>query len=169
MFTRPGLLLREALAKNRIDDATKLVESIPEKMAKRPQGRFLQAQLALARGDAAKAYETGPASAQGDAQLRAAAALCWRGHQQLGQIPDAENMLGRPSSSCRKTGACVVSTPICSCRHASRPAHLTRSKAVIDSGKVDADTLLIYGRAQMAQGNFAAADARLCAGRQITT
>ena len=42
---------------------------------------------------------------------------------------------------------------------ARQPARaLDTLKAVIDSGKVDADTLLIYGRAQMAQATFAAAD-----------
>ena len=34
VYEARSLLLREAPAKNRIDDATKLVESIPEKMAK---------------------------------------------------------------------------------------------------------------------------------------
>lgn len=158
VYEARSLLLREALAKNRIDDATKLVESIPEKMAKRPQGRFLQAQLALAKGDAAKARELGQPLLKVMPNYVPLLRLLAGAHQQLGQIPDAENMLGQAlkqlpeDRSLRRQYANLQ-------LQARQPARaLDTLKAVIDSGKVDADTLLIYGRAQMAQGNFAAAD-----------
>ncbi|MFZ8442039.1 tetratricopeptide repeat protein, partial [Staphylococcus aureus] len=52
-----SLLLRMALGRQQLDAAAKLVDSMPPALAKKPQGRFLQAQVALAKGDAAKARE----------------------------------------------------------------------------------------------------------------
>lgn len=153
-----SLLVREALAKNRIEEATKLVESMPEKMSKRPQGHFLQAQLALAKGDAAKARELGQPLLKLMPNYVPLLRLLAGAYQQLGQIPDAENMLGQAlkqlpeDRSLRRQYANLQ-------LQARQPARaLETLKAVVDSGKVDADTLLIYGRAQMAQGNFSAAD-----------
>ena len=103
VYEARSLLLREALAKNRIDDATKLVESIPEKMAKRPQGRFPQAQLALAKGDAAKARELGQPLLKVMPNY-VPLLRCWReptSNWVRSRTP--KTCWGRPSSGCRKT------------------------------------------------------------------
>ena len=52
-----SLLLRMALGRQQFEVATKLVDDTPPALAKKPQGRFMQAQLALAKNDPAKAKE----------------------------------------------------------------------------------------------------------------
>lgn len=158
-FEPRNLLLRDALSKGRLEEASKLVESMPAAMTKRAQGIFLQAQLALAKGEPAKARDLGQPLLKSMPNYVPLLRLMAGAYQQLGQIPDAENMLGQAlkqlpeDRSLRRQYANLQ-------LQSRQPARaLETLKPVVDSGKVDADTFLIVGRAQMAQGNFGAADA----------
>ncbi len=151
-------LLRAALSAQKLDEAARLVDGMPEAVAKKPMGRFMQAQLALARGDAAKTRDLSQpllkAMPNYPPLLRVAAGA----YQQLGQIADAENLLSQ---------ALKLSPDDIGLRRqyanlqlqARAPAKaLEVLRPLLESGKADAETLLVGGKAQLLQGNFPAAD-----------
>lgn len=153
-----ALLVRMALARQQTDVAAKLVEGMSPALAKRPQGRLMQAQLALAQGDATKARDLSLPLLKPMPNYLPLLRLAAGAHQQLGELAEAENLLNQavklaPNDLAlrRQYAGLLVQ------RRATGKA-LDTLAPILEGGHADAETLLLAGKAQLMQGNFEAAD-----------
>lgn len=153
-----SLLLRLAFGEKKLDVATKLVEDMPPAQAKKPQGRFLQAQLALAKGDAAKARELSLPLLKAMPNYLPLLRLASGAHQQLGELADAENLLNQAIKLAPEDLALRRQFAGLQLQRRAPAKTLETIKPLLESGKADAETLLLAGKAQLMQGNFEAAD-----------
>jgi cellulose synthase operon protein C len=157
-FDARSLLVRLAFGRQQVDAAAKLIEGMPPAVAKQPRGRFLQAQLALAKNDAAKARELALPLLKLMPNYLPLLRLAAGAHQQLGELADAENLLSQALKltpddlGLRRQFAGLLLQ-----RRAPAKA-LEALRPVLDGGKADAETLLLAGKAQLMQGSFEAAD-----------
>lgn len=157
-FDARSLLVRLAFGRQQVDAAAKLIDGMPPAVAKQPRGRFLQAQLALAKNDAAKARELALPLLKLMPNYLPLLRLASGAHQQLGELAEAENLLNQALKltpddlGLRRQYAGLLLQ-----RRAPAKA-LEALRPVLDSGKADAETLLLAGKAQLMQGNFEAAD-----------
>jgi putative PEP-CTERM system TPR-repeat lipoprotein len=151
-------LLRLALQKQSLDVAAKLVDDMPPALAKRPQGRFLQAQLALAKGDAAKASELSQPLLKVLPNYLPLLRLAAAAYQQLGQLPDAENLLNQAIKLAPEDPGLRRQFASLQLQRRAPAKTLETLKPMLESGRVDVETLLLAGKAQLMQGNFEAAD-----------
>ena len=157
-FDARSLLVRLAFGRQQVDAAAKLIEGMPPALAKQPRGRFLQAQLALARKDAAKARELALPLLKQMPNYLPLLRLAAGAHQQLGELAEAENLLNQALKltpddlGLRRQFAGLLLQ-----RRAPAKA-LDALRPLLDGGKADAETLLLAGKAQLMQGNFEAAD-----------
>ncbi|RZL36548.1 MAG: PEP-CTERM system TPR-repeat protein PrsT, partial [Rubrivivax sp.] len=157
-FDARSLLVRLAFGRQQIDAAAKLIDGMPPAVAKKPQGRFLQAQLALAKNDAAKARELALPLLKLMPNYLPLLRLAAGAHQQLGEMAEAENLLNQAvklapeEPSLRRQFASLL-------LQRRMPAKaLDALRPTLDGAKVDAETLLLAGKAQLMQGDFEAAD-----------
>ena len=153
-----ALLVRMAFSRQKLDAATKLVEDMPPALAKKPQGRFLQAQLALAKGDAAKARELALPLLKLMPNFLPLLRLASGAHQQLGELADAENLLNQALKLSPDDLALRRQFAGLQLQRRAPAKTLETLRPVLESGKADAETLLVAGKAQLMQGNFEAAD-----------
>lgn len=160
-------LLRGALAANRLDEAAKLVSAMPEPMTKKPQGRFMQAQLALAQGDAAKARDLTVPLLKILPNYLPLLRLAAAAHQQLGQMPEAESLLGQALKLAPEDASLRRQFANLQLQGRSPGKALDEIKPLLDSGRADAETLLIAGKAHLLQGNFKEADAAFTAAAKL--
>jgi putative PEP-CTERM system TPR-repeat lipoprotein len=153
-----SLLVRLALGRQEVDAAAKLVEATPPAVAKKPQGRFLQAQIALARNDAAKAKELSAPLLKLMPNYLPLLRLGAAAHQQLGELADAENLLNQALKLApEETGLRRQFASLQLQRRAPNKT-LETLRPLLESGKADAETLLLAGKAQLMLGNFEGAD-----------
>lgn len=153
-----SLLLRLAFANQKLDEATKLVDEMPPAVAKKPQGRFMQAQLALARNDAAKAKELALPLLKVMPNYLPLLRLAAGAHQQLGELADAENLLNQAVKLAPDDLALRRQFAGLQLQRRAPAKTLDTLKPLLESGKADAESLLLAGKAQLMQGNFEAAD-----------
>ncbi|MBA4217642.1 MAG: PEP-CTERM system TPR-repeat protein PrsT [Methylibium sp.] len=153
-----SLLLRMALGRQQLDAAAKLVDSMPPALAKKPQGRFLQAQVALAKGDAAKARELALPLLKLMPNYLPLLRLASGAHQQLGELPDAENLLNQALKLTPDDPGLRRQFAGLQLQRRSPAKALETLRPLLESGKTDAETLMLAGRAQLLQGNFEGAD-----------
>lgn len=153
-----SLLLRLAFSRKDMEGAAKLVDGMPPAVAKKPQGRYLQAQLALAKDDAAKARELALPLLKAMPTYLPLLRLAAGAHQQLGELAEAENLLNQ---------ALKLSPDDIGLRRQFASLQLQRRepaktldtlRPVLESGKADAESLLLAGKAQLMQGDFENAD-----------
>ncbi|KQV96392.1 XrtA/PEP-CTERM system TPR-repeat protein PrsT [Pelomonas sp. Root1237] len=153
-----SLLLRLAFGRQQIDVATKLVDEMPPDLAKKPQGRFMQGQLALAKGDAAKAKELAVPLLKVMPNYLPLLRLASGAHQQLGELADAENLLNQALKLAPEDLALRRQFAGLQLQRRSPAKTLETLRPMLESGRADADSLLMAGKAQLMQGNFEAAD-----------
>jgi len=153
-----SLLVRMAFSRQQVDAAAKLVDAMPPAMAKKPQGRFLQAQLALARGDAAKAKELALPLLKLMPHYLPLLRLASGAHQQLGELADAENLINQALKLAPEDFALRRQFANLQLQRRAPAKTLETLRPVLESGKADAETLMLAGKAQLMQGNFEAAD-----------
>ena len=153
-----SLLVRMAFGRQKIDAAAKLVEEMPPAVAKKPQGRFLQAQLALAKGDAAKARELSLPLLKVMPNFLPLLRLASGAHQQLGELADAENLLNQALKLAPDDLALRRQFAGLQLQRRAPAKTLETLRLALETGKADAETLLLAGKAQLLQGNFEAAD-----------
>lgn len=153
-----SLLLRLAFGSQKLDVATKLVEEMPPAVAKKPQGRFMQGQLALAKGDAAKAKELAVPLLKLMPNYLPLLRLASGAHQQLGELADAENLLNQALKLAPDDLALRRQFAGLQLQRRAPSKTLETLKPVLEASKADAETLLLAGKAQLMQGNFEAAD-----------
>ena len=153
-----SVLMRMALARQQLDAATQLVSDMPPALASRPQGRFLQAQLALAKGDAAKARELSTPLLKLLPNYLPLLRLASAAHQQLGQLPDAENLLNQALKLAPEDAGLRRQFASLQLQQRAPAKTLDTLRPMLDSGRADAETLMLAGKAQLMQGNFEAAD-----------
>ncbi|RZJ13301.1 MAG: PEP-CTERM system TPR-repeat protein PrsT [Rubrivivax sp.] len=153
-----ALLVRLAFSRNQTDVAAKLVEGMPAAVAKKPQGRFLQAQIALARNDAAKAKELAVPLLKVMPNYLPLLRLASGAHQQLGELADAENLLNQALKLAPEDGGLRRQFAGLQLQRRAPAKTLETLRPLLESGKADAEVLLLAGKAQMMQGNFEAAD-----------
>jgi putative PEP-CTERM system TPR-repeat lipoprotein len=153
-----SLLVRMAFGRQQLDVATRLVDAMPPALAKKPQGRFLQAQLALAKGDAAKARELALPLLKLMPHYLPLLRLAAGAHQQLGELPDAENLLNQAIKLAPEDLALRRQFAGLQLQRRAPAKTLETLRPLLDSGKADAETLLLAGKAQLMQGNFEGAD-----------
>jgi len=153
-----SLLVRLALGRQQVDAAAKLVEAMPPALAKKPQGRFLQAQLALAQGDAAKTRELALPLLKLMPNFLPLLRLASGAHQQLGELADAENLLNQALKLAPEDLALRRQFAGLQLQRREPAKTLDTLRPVLEAGKADAETLLLAGKAQLMQGNFEAAD-----------
>lgn len=153
-----ALLVRMAFGRQKLDEATQLVNEMPEAVAKRPQGRFLQAQLALAKGDAAKARELAVPLLKAMPNYLPLLRLASGAHQQLGEMADAENLLNQALKLAPDDVGLRRQFANLQLQRRAPDKALETLRPLLDSGKADSETLLMAGKAQLLQGNFEAAD-----------
>jgi cellulose synthase operon protein C len=163
-----SLLMRIALGRQQFDVASKLVDEMPPSVAKKAQGRFLQAQLALAKGDAAKARELALPLLKLMPNYLPLLRLASGAHQQLGELADAENLLNQalkvaPDDLALRRQYAGLQLQ----RRAPAKALETLRPVLEATNKADADTLLLAGQAQLTQGNFEAADQAFAAAAKL--
>lgn len=157
-FDARSLLLRMAFGRQQLDVATKLVDGMPQGLAKKPQGRFLQAQLALAKGDAAKARELALPLLKLMPNYLPLLRLASGAHQQLGELPDAENLLNQALKLTPDDPGLRRQFAGLQLQRRAPAKTLETLRPLLESGKADAETLLLAGKAQLMQGNFEGAD-----------
>ncbi len=162
-----SLLLRLAFGRQKLDVATKLVEEMPPELAKKPQGRFMQAQLALAKGDAAKAKELSLPLLKLMPNYLPLLRLASGAHQQLGEIADAENLLNQAIKLAPEDLALRRQFAGLQLQRRAPAKTLETLRPVLEAAKADADTLLLAGKAQLMQGNFEAADQAFAAAAKL--
>ncbi|HEY8876450.1 MAG TPA: XrtA/PEP-CTERM system TPR-repeat protein PrsT [Roseateles sp.] len=162
-----SLLLRLAFGSQKIDAATKLVEGMPPAMAKKPQGRFMQAQLALAKGDAAKAKELALPLLKLMPDYLPLLRLASGAHQQLGELADSENLLSQALKLAPDDLALRRQFAGLQLQRRAPAKTLETLKPVLESAKADAETLLLAGKAHLMQGNFEAADQAFAAASKL--
>lgn len=153
-----SLLLRMAFGRQQIDAAAKLVEGMPPALAKKPQGRFLQAQLALAKGDAAKAKELSLPLLKLLPNYLPLLRVASGAHQQLGEIADAENLLNQAIKLAPEDLALRRQFAGLQLQRRAPAKTLETLKPVLEAAKADVETLLLAGKAHLMLGNFEAAD-----------
>jgi len=153
-----SLLLRLAFGSQKLDVATKLVEGMPPTLAKKPQGRYLQAQLALAKGDAAKARELALPLLKQMPNYLPLLRLAAGAHQQLGELADAENLLNQALKILPDDLALRRQFAGLQLQRRVPAKALETLKPVLESAKADVETLMLAGKAQLMLGNFEAAD-----------
>ena len=153
-----SLLVRMAFGDKKLDVATQLIEGMPEALANKPQGRFLQAQLALAKGDAAKARELALPLLKLMPNFLPLLRLASGAHQQLGELADAENLLNQALKLAPEDLALRRQFAGLQLQRRAPAKTLETLKPVLESAKADVETLLLAGKAQLMQGNFEAAD-----------
>jgi putative PEP-CTERM system TPR-repeat lipoprotein len=153
-----SLLLRLAFGHQKLDVATKLVEEMPPAQAKKPQGRFMQGQLALAKGDAAKARELALPLLKLMPNYLPLLRLAAGAHQQLGEIADAENLLNQALKLAPEDLALRRQFAGLQLQRRSPAKTLETLRPLLETGRADAETLMLAGKAQLMQGNFEAAD-----------
>lgn len=153
-----SLLVRLAFSRQQIDVAAKLVEEMPPAVARKPQGRFLQAQLALARNDAAKARELALPLLKVLPNYLPLLRLASGAHQQLGELADAENLLNQAIKLAPEDPGLRRQFASLQLLRRSPAKTLETLRPLLESGKADAETLLLAGKAQLMQGNFEGAD-----------
>ncbi|MFG6460616.1 XrtA/PEP-CTERM system TPR-repeat protein PrsT [Roseateles sp. DXS20W] len=162
-----SLLVRLAFGRQQLDEAAKLIEGMPPALAKKPQGRFLQAQLALAKNDAAKARELALPLLKLMPNYLPLLRLAAGAHQQLGQLADAENLLNQALKLAPEDGGLRRQYAGLQLQGRSPAKTLETLRPVLDSGKADAETLLLAGKAQLMQGNFEGADRAFAAAAKL--
>jgi putative PEP-CTERM system TPR-repeat lipoprotein len=153
-----SLLIRLAFSRQQVDAAAKLVEGMPPAVAKKPQGRFLQAQLALAQNDAAKARELALPLLKLLPNYLPLLRLASGAHQQLGELADAENLLNQALKLAPEDASLRRQFASLQLQRRAPAKTLETLRPVLESGKADAETLLLAGKAQLMQGNFEGAD-----------
>ncbi len=162
-----SLLLRLALGRQKLDVAAKLVDDMPPALAKKPQGRFLQAQLALAKGDAAKSRELALPLLKLMPNFLPLLRLASGAHQQLGELADAENLLNQALKLAPDDLALRRQFAGLQLQRRAPAKALETLRPVLESAKADVETLLLAGRAQLMQGNFEAADQAFSAAAKL--
>jgi len=153
-----SLLVRLAFGRQQLDAAAKLIDGMPPALAKKPQGRFLQAQLALARNDAAKAKELALPLLKIMPSYLPLLRLASGAHQQLGELADAENLLNQAVKLAPEDTGLRRQFASLQLQTRAPAKTLETLRPVLESGKADAETLLLAGKAQLMQGNFEGAD-----------
>jgi putative PEP-CTERM system TPR-repeat lipoprotein len=153
-----ALLVRMAFGRQQIAAAAKLVADMPPGLAKRPQGRFLQAQLALAQGDAAKTRELALPLLKLLPNYLPLLRLAAGAHQQLGELADAENLMNQAIKLAPDDLGLRRQFAGLQLQRRAPAKALETLRPVLESGKADVETLLLAGKAQLMQGNFDAAD-----------
>jgi putative PEP-CTERM system TPR-repeat lipoprotein len=153
-----SLLVRLAFSRQQVDAAAKLVDGMPPAVAKKPQGRFLQAQLALAQNDAAKARELSLPLLKLLPNYLPLLRLASGAHQQLGELADAENLLNQALKLAPEDPSLRRQFASLQLQRRAPAKTLETLRPVLESGKADAETLLLAGKAQLMQGNFESAD-----------
>ncbi|MCE4553736.1 XrtA/PEP-CTERM system TPR-repeat protein PrsT [Pelomonas cellulosilytica] len=157
-FEARSLLVRLAFGRKDFDAAAKLIDAMPPALAKKPQGRFLQAQLALAKNDAAKAKELALPLLKVLPNYLPLLRLAAAAHQQLGEPADAENLLNQAIKLAPEDGGLRRQYASLQLQRRAPGPALETLRPVLESGRADGDTLLLAGKAQLLQGNFEAAD-----------
>lgn len=153
-----SLLVRLAFGRQQVDVAAKLVDEMPPALAKKPQGRFLQAQVALAKGDAAKARELALPLLKVMPNYLPLLRLASGAHQQLGEMADAENLINQALKLAPEDVALRRQFANLQLQRRAPAKTLETLRPMLESGKADAETLLLAGKAQLMQGNFEEAD-----------
>jgi len=153
-----SLLVRLAFGRQQLDAAAKLVEGMPPAIAKKPQGRFLQAQLALAKNDAAKARELALPLLKLIPNYLPLLRVASGAHQQLGELAEAENLLNQALKLAPEDAGLRRQFASLQLQRRAPAKTLETLRPALESGKADAETLLLAGKAQLMQGNFEAAD-----------
>ncbi len=159
-------LLRLALGRQQLDVAARLVAEIPPELTKKAQGRFLQAQLALAQGDATKARDLSLPLLKLLPQYLPLLRLASAAQQQLGALPEAEGLLGQALKLAPDDPSLRLQYAGLQLQRRSPAQALDALRPLLDSGKAGAEVLMLAGRAQLLQGNFAAADQAFTAAAQ---
>jgi putative PEP-CTERM system TPR-repeat lipoprotein len=167
LYEPRSLLMRVALGQQKLDVATKLVDDMPPAVAKKPQGRFLQAQLALAKNDAAKAKELAQPLLKQMPNFLPLLRLAAGAHQQLGELADAENLLNQAIKLAPEDLSLRRQFASLQLQRRAPAKTLDTIRPMLDSGKADAETLLLAGKAQLMQGNFEAADQAFSAAAKL--
>ncbi|MGM9481729.1 XrtA/PEP-CTERM system TPR-repeat protein PrsT [Roseateles sp. NT4] len=162
-----SLLLRLAFGNQKLDVATKLVEEMPPAVAKKPQGRFMQGQLALAKGDAAKAKELALPLLKVMPNYLPLLRLAAGAHQQLGELADAENLLNQAIKLAPNDLALRRQFAGLQLQRRAPAKTLETLKPVLEAAQADSETLLLAGKAQLMQGNFEAADQAFSAAAKL--
>jgi len=163
-----ALLVRLAFGRQQIDAAAKLVGDMPPGLARKPQGRFLQAQLALAQGDAAKTRELALPLLKLLPNYLPLLRLAAGAHQQLGELADAENLMNQALKLAPDDLGLRRQFAGLQLQRRAPAKALETLRPVLDSGKADVDTLLLAGKAQLMQGNFDAADQAFVAASRLS-
>jgi putative PEP-CTERM system TPR-repeat lipoprotein len=153
-----SLLVSLAFGRQQPEAAAKLVDDMPPALSKKPQGRFLQAQVALAKGDATKARDLALPLLKMMPNYLPLLRLASGAHQQLGELPDAENLLNQALKLSPDDPALRRQYANLQLQRRAPGKTLEALRPVLESGKADAETLLVAGKAQLMQGNFEAAD-----------
>lgn len=153
-----SLLVRLAFGRQQVEVAAKLVEEMPPAIAKKPQGRFLQAQLALAKNDPTKARELSLPLLKLMPNYLPLLRLASGAHQQLGELADAENLLNQALKLAPEDTGLRRQFASLQLLRRSPGKTLETLRPLLESGKADAETLLLAGKAQLMQGNFEGAD-----------
>jgi cellulose synthase operon protein C len=153
-----SLLVRLAFSRQQLDQAAKLIDEMPPALAKKPQGRFLQAQLALSRNDAAKARELAQPLLKQMPNYLPLLRLAAAAHQQLGELADAENLLGQALKLAPEEAGLRRQFASLQLQRRAPSRTLETLRPLLEGGKADAETLLLAGKAQLMQGNFEGAD-----------
>jgi putative PEP-CTERM system TPR-repeat lipoprotein len=162
-----SLLLRLAFGNQKMDEATKLVDEMPPAVAKKPQGRFMQGQLALAKGDAAKAKELAVPLLKVMPNYLPLLRLAAGAHQQLGELADAENLLNQAVKLAPDDLALRRQFAGLQLQRRAPGKTLETLKPVLEGAKGDAESLLLAGKAELMQGNFEAADQAFSAAAKL--
>jgi len=162
-----SLLVRLAFGRQDLDAAAKLVEGMPPALAKKSQGRFLQAQLALARNDAAKARELSLPLLKLMPNYLPLLRLASGAHQQLGELAEAENLLNQALKLAPEEPGLRRQFASLQLQRRAPAKTLETLRPALESGKADAETLLLAGKAQLMQGNFEAADQAFSAAARL--
>lgn len=157
-FDARQLLLRLALSRQDLDAAAKLVEAQPAEAAKKPQGRFLQAQLALAQGNGTKARDLSLPLLKLMPDYLPLLRLAAGAQLQLGALAEAESLLGQALKLMPDDAALRQQYASLQLQRREPARALDTLRPLLDGGKVSAETLMLVGRAQLLQGSFEAAD-----------
>ena len=153
-----SLLVRLAFGRQQLDAAAKLIDGMPPALAKKPQGRFLQAQLALAKNDAAKAKELALPLLKLMPNYLPLLRLASGAHQQLDELADAENLLNQALKLAPEDLGLRRQFAALQLQRRAPAKTLETLAPVLEAGKADAETLLLAGKAHLMQGNFEGAD-----------
>jgi len=149
-------LVHMAIGAKQLDEADKLIKDMPN--AGRPLGRFLQAQVAMAKGESEKARDLSLPLLKAMPNYLPLLRLAAGAHQQLGQTAEAENLLSQALKLAPEEPLLRRQYANLQLQNRAPGKALEALKPLLESGKADAETLLLAGKAQLMQGNFQAAD-----------